>query len=102
MANERNFQRAAVALLLCAPSDLNRAWLAGNDDAVQLEMIRLGFPEDFREQMATAFGTFRGDEAVFAHVAERLKFGVWAGGEPHPNPDGGRLIVAALKALDGE
>jgi hypothetical protein len=102
MANDRNFQKAAVALLLSAPSGLNRAWLARNDAAVQAEMTRLGFAPEFTAQMTTAFGNFRADEAVFSRVSELLKFGVWAGGEPHPNPDGARAIVDAMKALDGE
>ena len=102
MPVDRNFQRAAVALLLCAPSDLNIAWLAGDNAAVQAEMTRLGFHPDLTREMTTAFNNFRADEDLFDRMATLLKFGVWAGGEPHPNPDGSLRIVAAMKALDGD
>lgn len=99
----QSFQKSAVALLLAAPSNLNRYWLSGDRSAVTAELARLGVHGDAltaanreMERLDRA-----GKKAVFAEVADELK-GMWDGNEPHPDPSGAKRIVTALHALDAD
>jgi hypothetical protein len=97
---EQWFQKAAVALLLTAPSSLHKAYCHGTLEDYDAELIRLGFSPEGKEAALQARTALR-EQAGFLHAtSEALRKGVWAGSEPHPNDGDAQKIVAALRALD--
>lgn len=99
---DHKFQRAGLALLLCAPSSLRKLWLAGDAAGVQAELTRLGFStaaiSDCQDIMATCRPTVIND----VRISNTLRDDVWNGGEPHPDDPGAAAIVGQMRGLDGE
>jgi hypothetical protein len=98
----QNFQKAAVALLLCAPSTLHQKWKDNDVAGRDAELARLGFSDAAIAAATTAMPTLRGSMDAFTTVAGMLKTELWAGGEPHPEDPGALKIVQAMRELDGE
>jgi len=98
---ERWFQKAAVALLLSAPSTLHKAYWSDKEGEYEAEVDRLGFSAEGKVAAMEAQAKLR-DHVGFLHAtSEALRTRMWSGSEPHPTNDDARKIVAALRALDG-
>ncbi len=98
---EQWFQKAAVALLLSAPSTLHKAYWSGKSDQYEDEVNRLPFSPEGKEAAMQALADLR-DHAGFLHAtSEALKTRMWAGSEPHPSDADAEKIVRALRDLDG-
>lgn len=98
---EQWFQKAAVALLLSAPSTLHKAWFNDDAEACDRELDRLGFSAEAKMKALEEMAAIR-DHVGFMHAtSEVLRIRMWAGSEPHPSDADAARIVQALRELDG-
>jgi hypothetical protein len=98
----QNFQKAAIAMLLCGPSTLHDKWLENDKPARDAELTRLGLSPAAETAAKNAMDGLNGKQELFAAMAQVLKFNLWAGGEPHPDDAGAASIMGALRQLDGD
>ena len=98
----QRFQKAAISMLLSAPSTLHQKWKANDVAGIDAELTRLGFSTAAIAAAKTSMTTLRGDLTLFTQVAAAVKTGIWAGGEPHPDDTEAASIASTLRALDGE
>ena len=100
---DHNFQKAALALLLCAPSNLHDTWRDSDDaDVWRTALDGLGFSDGARDDALVTMRNLKRGIGDFTSMANTLKNDPWAGGEPHPDPPGAQRIVAEMRAADGE
>ena len=98
----QRFQKAAIAMLLCAPSQLHQKWQSKNSTAINEELDRLGFSDPAKAAAIQTMSNLDPVLDVFAVIARRLLDDPWDGVEPHPIPDDDREIVLAMRGLDNE
>ena len=98
----QDFQKAAIALLLCAPSTLHAKWRDNDTAGCEAELTRLGFSDAAAAAARTSMASLRANMNQFVAIAAMLKTDVWAGGEPHPSDPGAFNIAGAMRGLDGE
>jgi hypothetical protein len=96
------FQKAAIAMLLAAPSTLNKAFRSSDETAFNNELARLGFSSAAIDIAKQSVRKLKSDLPAFTVTADRMRTDLWAGGEPHPPDSDAAQIVAALRAIDGE
>jgi hypothetical protein len=100
--SNHNFQKAALALLVRAPSTLNRLWASGEQEEVREELVRLGLSDAFIPTAMTSLANMRQEKAGFTTVADQMDAHIWGRGEPHPPDDEARRIATALRMMDGD
>lgn len=96
------FQKAALALLFCAPSTLHEKWRDGDVAGTEAELNRLGLSDAAKEVARISMGKMKPKIDAFMTVAALMGTELWAGGEPHPPDDQAVRIAQALRAMDGE
>lgn len=97
----------ALALLLCAPSDLNQAWTKCSKDeldaVIKAQLDTLPFSSEVRDRAEKVMTQLHDVRDKFGFVANRLMLFMWSGGEiPHPNPQTARRIIDLTKDLPDE
>ena len=97
----------ALALLLCAPSALNRAWTSCSDDelggVIRKQLDAHGFSSHVREKAEKAMNDLSGSRQQFQLVASLLRLKLWADVQlPHPEPQTAQRIIELLKDLPDE
>ena len=99
-----DFEKAAIVVLLCAPTEINKAWARSkpfNEKAVEEALARVTtLSADARDYAVQKMASISGqDREQFAGVAEVLKLQFWGSQEPHPSSLKAETIVKALSAV---
>jgi len=95
------FQKAALALLLCAPSTLHKNWMNGASRAdLETQLRDLGFSDDAIPLALETMTNLGANRDSFVFIASKLTDDPWDGVEPHPKDPDAQDIVAAMRDLD--
>jgi hypothetical protein len=96
----RPFQKAVIAMLLAAPSTLQKKWREGKSGEFDAELARLGFSTDAIADAKKAAEKLT--LPTFNEAADQLKVYLWDGGEPHPPDTDAAEMAATARKRDGE
>lgn len=102
MASPHQFQKAALAVLLCSESRLGQKWRKPEVVSEQ-ELLALGFSREFVTPLRLSLLNGVADNARtlhFTEVAKSLQHFVWDDDPPHPPLGIDSEIVKALRDTD--
>lgn len=103
---KHNFEKAALAVLLCTKSDLGNKWREDPSSVTEQDLedfgfslpFRLKFLEPLRNMGRTPPRPEQASVAEFTKVANALQFHIWSGDPPHPPKRMAEEIVEGLIA----